>query len=46
MSGPPGTPSLLRALNDRNALELLLTVGPLSRAQLGELTGRAAGSLF
>jgi len=39
MSGPPGTPSLLRALNDRNALELLLTVGPLSRAQLGELTG-------
>src|SRR5690606_32969159 len=35
----PGTPSLLRALNDRAALELLLTRGPLTRAQLGELTG-------
>ena len=35
----PGIPSLLRALNDRAALELLLTRGPLTRAQLGELTG-------
>ncbi len=35
----PGTPSLLRALNDRAALELLLSRGPLTRAQLGELTG-------
>ncbi len=35
----PGTPSLLRALNDRAALELLLAHGPLTRAQLGELTG-------
>ncbi|MFK3980084.1 ROK family protein [Micromonospora sp. NPDC050397] len=35
----PGTPRLLRALNDRAALELLLTQGPLTRAQLGELTG-------
>ncbi|GII20765.1 ROK family transcriptional regulator [Planosporangium mesophilum] len=35
----PGTPRLLRALNDRAALELLLTKGPLTRAQLGELTG-------
>ncbi|GLI03258.1 ROK family transcriptional regulator [Phytohabitans aurantiacus] len=35
----PGTPRLLRALNDRSALELLLTRGPLTRAQLGELTG-------
>ncbi|BCB82040.1 ROK family transcriptional regulator [Phytohabitans flavus] len=35
----PGTPRLLRALNDRAALELLLTRGPLTRAQLGELTG-------
>ena len=35
----PGTPSLLRELNDRAALELLLTGGPLTRAQLGELTG-------
>ena len=35
----PGTPSLLRAINDRAALELLLERGPLTRAQLGELTG-------
>src|SRR3982750_2953234 len=35
----PGTPRLLRALNDRAALELLLKKGPLTRAQLGELTG-------
>lgn len=35
----PGTPRLLRALNDRAALELLLTRGPLTRTQLGELTG-------
>ncbi|MFY1633473.1 ROK family transcriptional regulator [Solwaraspora sp. WMMB335] len=35
----PGTPRLLRALNDRAALELLIARGPLTRAQLGELTG-------
>ncbi|MCO8272066.1 ROK family transcriptional regulator [Actinoplanes sp. TRM 88003] len=35
----PGTPRLLRALNDRAALELLLSRGPLTRAQLGEMTG-------
>ena len=35
----PGTPRLLRALNDRAALELLLERGPLTRARLGELTG-------
>jgi predicted NBD/HSP70 family sugar kinase len=35
----PGTPRLLRALNDRSALELLLARGPLTRAQLGEMTG-------
>ncbi|MFI6812188.1 ROK family protein [Nonomuraea sp. NPDC050328] len=35
----PGTPRLLRRLNDRSALELLLSVGPLTRAELGELTG-------
>jgi predicted NBD/HSP70 family sugar kinase len=35
----PGTPRLLRALNDRAALELLLARGPLTRAQLGEMTG-------
>ncbi|MFF3426639.1 ROK family protein [Streptomyces sp. NPDC002602] len=35
----PGTPSLLRAMNDRAALELLLTHGPLSRTRIGRLTG-------
>ena len=39
MQRRPGTPSLLRELNDRSALELLLTGGPLTRAQLGEHTG-------
>lgn len=34
-----GTPSVLRAINDRAALELLLERGPLSRSQLVELTG-------
>jgi len=35
----PGTPRLLRQLNDRAALELLLTLGPLTRAELGRHTG-------
>jgi predicted NBD/HSP70 family sugar kinase len=35
----PGTPRLLRELNDRAALELLLSQGPLTRAQLGTRTG-------
>lgn len=35
----PGTPRLLRALNDRAALELLLEFGPLTRSQLGDRTG-------
>ncbi|HEY1489010.1 MAG TPA: ROK family transcriptional regulator [Micromonosporaceae bacterium] len=35
----PGTPRLLRAINDRAALELLLARGPLTRSQIGELTG-------
>ncbi|MFC4584609.1 ROK family transcriptional regulator [Sphaerisporangium corydalis] len=35
----PGTPRLLRRLNDRAALELLLSEGPLTRAELGEHTG-------
>ena len=35
----PGTPSLLRELNDRAALELLLADGPMTRAQLSERTG-------
>ncbi|MBB2912229.1 putative NBD/HSP70 family sugar kinase [Streptosporangium becharense] len=39
MSRRPGTPRLLRQLNDRAALELLLSVGPLTRSELGERTG-------
>ena len=39
MARAPGTPRLLRAINDRSALELLLAEGPLTRARLGELTG-------
>jgi predicted NBD/HSP70 family sugar kinase len=39
MAPRPGTPRLLRELNDRSALELLLAEGPLTRAQLGEHTG-------
>jgi predicted NBD/HSP70 family sugar kinase len=39
MQRRPGTPSLLRELNDRAALELLLTAGPMTRAQLGAHTG-------
>ena len=35
----PGTPRLLRGINDRAALDLLLEHGPLSRTRLGELTG-------
>jgi predicted NBD/HSP70 family sugar kinase len=34
-----GTPRLLRAINDRAVLDLLLEGGPLSRPALGELTG-------
>lgn len=39
MSQRPGTPRLLRQLNDRAALELLLSGGPLTRTQLGTKTG-------
>lgn len=35
----PGTPSLLREMNDRAALGLLLAEGPLTRAQLSDRTG-------
>src|SRR5579863_10043173 len=35
----PATPGLLRQLNDRAALELLLPGHPLTRAQLAEATG-------
>ncbi|MEV5890247.1 ROK family transcriptional regulator [Nonomuraea fuscirosea] len=40
MSGPvPGTPSLLRAINDRAALRALIERGPLTRPEIGALTG-------
>ncbi|GLZ11101.1 hypothetical protein Acsp04_13360 [Actinomadura sp. NBRC 104425] len=39
MARRPGTPRLLRELNDRAALELLVTQGPLTRAQIGAHTG-------
>ncbi|GAA0404334.1 hypothetical protein Acor_24190 [Acrocarpospora corrugata] len=35
----PGTPSLLRAINDKAALQVLLDRGPLTRPELGALTG-------
>ncbi|MEV4340502.1 ROK family transcriptional regulator [Streptomyces sp. NPDC049590] len=38
-SGTPGTPRVLRAMNDRAALDLLLAHGPLSRTRIGRLTG-------
>ncbi|MFJ4768350.1 ROK family transcriptional regulator [Streptomyces uncialis] len=38
-TGTPGTPRVLRAMNDRAALDLLLAEGPLSRTRIGKLTG-------
>ncbi|MFI0873752.1 sugar kinase [Streptomyces sp. CS149] len=35
----PGTPRVLRAMNDRAALDLLLEHGSLSRTRIGKLTG-------
>ncbi|HYJ67499.1 MAG TPA: ROK family transcriptional regulator [Nocardioidaceae bacterium] len=35
----PGTPRLIREINDRAALDLMLEVGPLTKTRLGELTG-------
>jgi predicted NBD/HSP70 family sugar kinase len=35
----PGTPTWLRARNDRTAFRLLLEHGPLTRTKLGELSG-------
>ncbi|WP_049573741.1 ROK family transcriptional regulator [Nonomuraea sp. SBT364] len=39
MERRPGVPRLLREINDRAALELLLATGPMTRGQIGELTG-------
>ncbi|WP_415936220.1 ROK family transcriptional regulator [Streptomyces sp. 039-1] len=38
-AGTPGTPRVLRAMNDRAALDLLLAHGSLSRTRIGKLTG-------
>lgn len=38
-AAPSGTPSWLRIVNDRTAFRLLLEHGPLSRSQLGALSG-------
>ena len=38
-SPTPGQPRLLRLINDRTAIDLLLELGPLSRVQICELTG-------
>lgn len=35
----PGTPSLLRAINDRAALDLMLATGPMTRTEIGVRTG-------
>lgn len=35
----PGTPGLLRAINDRAALQALLERGPLTRPEIGAITG-------
>jgi predicted NBD/HSP70 family sugar kinase len=39
MAGEAGRPRLLRAINDRAVLDLLLAEGPMSRPRLGEVTG-------
>ncbi|NUP77337.1 MAG: ROK family transcriptional regulator [Nonomuraea sp.] len=39
MERRPGVPRLLREINDRAALELLLATGPMTRGQIGDLTG-------
>ena len=38
-AGTPGTPRLLRALNERSVLGHLRRVGPASRAQLARVSG-------
>ncbi|MBT2229626.1 ROK family transcriptional regulator [Nonomuraea sp. NEAU-A123] len=39
MERRPGVPRLLREINDRAALELLLATGPMTRGQIGDRTG-------
>ena len=39
MARPPARPALLRTLNDRTVVELLLAHGPLTRAEIATLSG-------
>lgn len=39
MSRRPGTPRLIGELNDRAAIDLMLSTGPVTKTRLGELTG-------
>jgi len=39
IAGEAGRPRLLRAINDRAVLDILLAEGPMSRPRLGEVTG-------
>ncbi|GLX98443.1 ROK family transcriptional regulator [Herbidospora sp. NBRC 101105] len=45
---PPlhGTPSLMRAINEGRALRVLLERGPLTRPEIGELTGLSKPTAF
>ncbi|WP_198169472.1 ROK family transcriptional regulator [Herbidospora daliensis] len=45
---PPlhGTPSLMRAINEGRALRVLLDRGPLTRPEIGELTGLSKPTAF
>ncbi|MFF1846274.1 ROK family protein [Streptomyces sp. NPDC058232] len=44
-TGTPGTPRVLRAMNDRATLDLLVTHGPLTRSRIGELTGLSKATI-
>jgi len=39
MPARPGRPDVLRSMNDNAALNLLISSGPLTRAQIGRATG-------
>ena len=39
---PSGTPGLMRSMNERTALSLLISHGPMTRMELGEATGLSA----
>ncbi|MCG5219311.1 ROK family transcriptional regulator [Streptosporangium sp. KLBMP 9127] len=45
-TAPNGTPSLMRAINNGKALRVLLEQGPLTRPEIGELTGLSKPTAF